>query len=126
MHWLRIALFALLALGSAAQQKPQEPVEPPEEDESSKPKEYVFNPVQAAKELKVGGFYFKKGSFRAAARRFEEATRWDPTSPEAFLRLGETLEKMNDKGGARQAFAKYIELAPEAKNAAAIRKKYKL
>ncbi|MCS7024782.1 MAG: tetratricopeptide repeat protein [Bryobacteraceae bacterium] len=109
----------------ATQQAPAQPelVEPPEEDESHKAKEYEFNPLQAAQELKVGQFYFKKGSFKAAARRFEEATRWDPTSAEAFLRLGEALEKLKEEAAARKAYAKYLELAPQAKNAAAIRKR---
>lgn len=104
--------------------KPQvDPLEPPEEDESHKAKEYDFNPLQASKELKVGQFYFKKGSFKAAAKRFEEATRWDPSSAEAFLRLGETLDKLKDDAAAKLAYSKYLELAPEAKNAAAIKKR---
>ncbi|MBL8229640.1 MAG: tetratricopeptide repeat protein [Bryobacterales bacterium] len=102
---------------------PPDPVEPPEEDESHKTKEYDFNPLQASKEIKVGQFYFKKGSFKAAAKRFEEATRWDPSSAEAFLRLGETLDKLKDDASAKQAYAKYLELAPDAKNAAAIKKR---
>ena len=55
------------------QQEPQQPapVEPPEEDENLKTKEYSFNPLQAQKELNIGNFYFKKGSYKAAAGRFE-------------------------------------------------------
>ena len=32
-------------------------------------------------------------------------------------------EKMKDKAGAKEAYAKYLDLAPDAKNAAAIKKK---
>ncbi len=111
----------MLALALMAQNpKPQEP---PEEDEGSKTKEYGFNPLQASKEVKIGQYYFKKGKHAAAARRFEEATKWDPTSAEAWLLLGETREKLKDAAGAREAYAKYLEAAPDAKNAAAIRKK---
>lgn len=105
------------------QQKPPEQ-EPPEEDEALKPKtEYAFNPLQAENELKVGNFYFKRGSYKAAVKRFEEATRWNPGFADAFLRLGESLEKLNDPKGSRAAYSKYLELAPDAKNASSIRKK---
>ena len=33
-------------------------------------KEYVFNPLQAEKEISAGNFYLKKGNLRAAARRY--------------------------------------------------------
>lgn len=111
----------LLSIALAAQDpKPQEP---PEEDESLKTKEYGFNPLQAAKEVKIGLYYAKKGKNAAAARRFEEALKWDPGSAEAWLALGELREKMKDAAAAKEAYAKYLEVAPDAKNAAAIRKK---
>jgi tetratricopeptide (TPR) repeat protein len=118
-------LFLLSGILAFGQQTapPQKPVEPPEEDESSKPREYGFNPLQAASDVKVGLYYFKKGSFKAAAKRFDEATKWNPSLAEAFLYLGETREKMKDKAGAKEAYAKYLDLAPDAKNAAAIKKK---
>ncbi len=103
-----------------AQQQEQEP---PEEDPGLKEKVYSFNPLQAAKELKAGEFYFKKGNYKAAARRFREATRWDPTSAEAVHRLAQAEEKMKDAKAAREAYAKYLELAPDAKDAESIRKK---
>ncbi|HTM49888.1 MAG TPA: tetratricopeptide repeat protein [Bryobacteraceae bacterium] len=96
---------------------------PPEEDESLVPKEYSFNPLQAAKELKVGNYYFKKGSYRAAAQRYSEATKWDGTLAEAYLRLGEAKEKQHDKKAAAEAYAKYLELAPDAKDAAEVKKR---
>jgi tetratricopeptide (TPR) repeat protein len=115
--------FPLIACSLAAQDPP--PVqEPPEEDVAiAEKQEYTFNPLQAAKELKIGAFYFKKGSFRAAARRFEEATKWDPNSGEAWLRLGETQAKLKDDKAARAAWEKYLEVEPEGKQAAEIRKK---
>lgn len=106
-----------------AKTQPPVPDEPPEEDVSLKAKEYSFNPLQASKEVTVGLFYMKKKKYGAAAKRFEEATKWDPSSADAFLRLGEAREKLKDSGGTRQAYAKYLELAPDARNAAEIRKK---
>jgi tetratricopeptide (TPR) repeat protein len=96
---------------------------PPEEDDSIATHEYGFNPVQAQKEISIGNQYYKKGSYRAAAGRFEEATKWNSGDPEAWLRLGEASEKMKDKKAAHDAYAKYLELAGEAKNVEDIRKK---
>lgn len=101
----------------------QKEQEPPEEDESLKPKEYTLNPLEAERNITTGNFYFKKGKYQAAVRRFDEATKWDPGSAEAFLRLGEADEKMHDRNGAREAYTKYLEISPDAKNAAEIRKK---
>jgi tetratricopeptide (TPR) repeat protein len=98
--------------------------EPPEEDVSlsAGPKEYVLNPLQAEKEMRIGNFYFKKGSMKAAMRRFEEATRWNPGYGEAFLRLGDARMKLGDKTGAREAYAKYLEIEPNGKQAKDIKK----
>jgi tetratricopeptide (TPR) repeat protein len=103
----------------------QEPVtqEPPEEDVSSLPKEYALNPLQAEKEYRVGLYYLKKGTVKAAARRFEEATKWNPGYAEAYARLGDALSRLRDEKAAHEAYKKYLELQPEGKEAAAVRKK---
>ncbi len=121
-RFLRLALPVVLGVAALAAQK-QKPAEPAEEDESLIPKEYSFNPLQAEKELKVGGFYFRKGSYRAAARRFQEASRWNPGYAEAFLRLGEAQEKLKDKKAAREAYAKFLELAPEDKRGGEVKRR---
>jgi Flp pilus assembly protein TadD len=101
----------------------QQEQEPPEEDDSLVPKTYSFNPLEAEKDIKIGTFYFKKGNYKASTNRFREATLWNPTSPEAFLRLGESAEKLKDKKAADQAYAKYLALAPDGKDAEAVKKK---
>jgi tetratricopeptide (TPR) repeat protein len=135
-RWVSALLFSsLLALPALAQDQPKQPPkppaqqpqtveqEPPEEDANLKPKEYAFNPLQANKELQVGIEYFKKHSYKAAAGRFREATNWNPNLAEAWLRLGEAEEKRKNRKDAKDAYAKYLELQPEAKDAAEIRKK---
>jgi tetratricopeptide (TPR) repeat protein len=97
--------------------------EPPEEDESLAPKTYSFNPLEAEKDVKVGLYYFKKGNYKASTSRFREATLWNPTYAEAFLRLGESEEKMKDKKAAADAFQKYLALAPDSKEAPSVKKK---
>ena len=95
---------------SPDQSKPQQQQEqePPEEDESLAPKTYSFNPLEAEKDLKVGLYYFKKGNYKASTSRFREATLWNPTFAEAFLRLGESEEKLKDKKAADEAYTKYL------------------
>ena len=96
---------------------------PPEEDKSIAVPVYGFNPLQAQREIRTGNYYFKKGSYRAAAGRFEEATKWNSGEPEAWLRLGEAKEKLKDHKAARAAYTKYLALAGESKTAGEIRKK---
>jgi tetratricopeptide (TPR) repeat protein len=114
---------------SAPQPKPADPKaqqqeqEPPEEDESLAPKQYSFNPLEAQRDLGIGNYYFKKGNYKAALNRFREATRWNPTYAEAFLRLGDSEEKLKDKPAALEAYAKYLELAPDGKAAEVVKKK---
>ena len=120
----RLGLLALwIALGASAWAQEPPPAEPPEEDQALVPKEYSFNPLQAKAEVKIGDYYFKKGSYRAAAGRFLEATKWNPTFAEAYLRLGDAYEKMKDTKEARKAYQKYLELDPKSKDAPQIRKK---
>jgi outer membrane protein assembly factor BamD (BamD/ComL family) len=112
------------AAGQEKKPAPQQQQQaPPEEDEQEKPKEYSFNPLQAEKEMRVGNFYFHKGDFRAAANRFREATNWNPTAPEPYLRLGESEEKQRSWKAAREAYEKFLELAADDKRAPEVRKK---
>jgi tetratricopeptide (TPR) repeat protein len=108
----------------AEQAKPEvQEQEPPEEDENLAPKEYSFNPLEAEKNLKVGNYYFKKGNYKAAVNRFREATKWNPNLADAYLRLGEGEEKMKDKKAAKEAYAKFLELAPASKEAESVKRK---
>lgn len=128
------ALWILLAAPAAPQQKPTYQ-EPPEEDKSlSKEPDYSFNPLQAAKEFRVGLFYWKKGSYKAAAGRFEEAVKWNPGFAEAYFRLAEAREKLAEAEiresekqslleAAAEAYKKFLELEPDGDKAKMARKK---
>lgn len=118
------SILAISALLAQPRTPPPQPQEPPEEDETLIPKkDYPFNPLQAAKELKTGNFYFTKGNYKGAAGRFREATLWNPGFAEAYFRLGEAEEKLRDKKAAHDAYAKFLDLAPQDKRAAELRKK---
>lgn len=123
--WLSIFVFCGVAL---AQDKPAPPPatqeqEPPEEDPDLKPKEYSFNPLEAERNMIAGNFYYKKGNYRAASRRYSEASKWDPTSGEALLKLAEADEKLHDLRGAREAYTKYLAFDPPPKDADSVRKR---
>src|SRR5215510_8023551 len=129
-RWILPLVFVLAANAQEGAKKKDSPPAstqqeqaPPEEDESLVPKEYSFNPLQAAKELKVGNYYFKKHNYRAASQRFTEATKWDGTLAEAYLRLGEAKEKQHDRKAAAEAYAKYLEITPDAKDAPEVKKR---
>jgi len=96
---------------------------PPEEDTAAIPQQYTFNPLQSKKEVTVGEFYLKKGDARAAANRFREATKWNDGNAEAWLKLAEAEEKNKNVKSAREAYEKYLQVAPDAKNAADVKKK---
>lgn len=99
----------------------------PEEDESQKPRTYAFNPLEAERNIKVGEFYMRQGTnngYRAAAGRFEDATKYNPGSAEAFLKLGEAQAKLKHKDKAKNALEQAIKLAPgDSKTAKDARKK---
>jgi tetratricopeptide (TPR) repeat protein len=120
-RWISALIFAavLHAQGPVLKKRgdaPTQPVTkeglPPEEDTGAATnKEYAFNPIQAKKEIGIGDQYFKKGSYRAAAGRYSEATKWNSGDPEAWLKLGETEEKLKDSKAAKAAYGKYLEVA---------------
>jgi tetratricopeptide (TPR) repeat protein len=85
--------------------------------------EYVFNPIQAAKDLKVGDFYANKGNHRAAAGRYLEATKWNPSFSEAYWKLGRSREKLDQPDQALEAYQKYLELEPNGKQSREARKR---
>lgn len=103
----------------------QTPVqEPPEEDVTLDPKaEYVLNPLQAEKEIRIGNYYLKKGSHKAAAKRYEEAVKWDPNSAEGWYKLGEAQGKLGNAKAQREAWSKYLELEPDGKFVASVKKR---
>lgn len=123
---LAAALAAAGSVAAVASPGPENAPQPPDqfegltdEDEDYAPAErtYAFNPVQARNELKVGIYYAKKGSYKAAAGRFQEAVRWDPNLAEAYWRLGTAREKLSDTAEAMRAYASFLRLEPSSKRA---------
>jgi cytochrome c-type biogenesis protein CcmH/NrfG len=125
-----ILLFTSLLIGAAQSPSPQATTQqtpsasdPPEEDASQAPKTYVLNPLESERNIKVGDFYWKKKDYRGALDRYRDATRYNPSSAEAFLRMGEAEEKLSHADQAKFAFQKVIQLAPDSKFATLAKKK---
>jgi len=107
-------------------QEPPEEMNPPEEDESVAPKVYPLNPLQSDRCIKIGNFYMHQGTmrgYRAALGRYEDATKYNPNSAEAFFKVAEAEEKLKNRDAARLAFQKVIQLAPESKLAQEAKRK---
>jgi tetratricopeptide (TPR) repeat protein len=124
-----LVVFLLLNLGGQAQLKERDekggntaPLVEEDEDIVAPP-EYVFNPIQAEKDLKIGDFYAKKGSHRAAVGRYLEATKWNPGLVEAYWKLARTREKLNQSPEALEAYRKVVDLEPDGKLAREARKR---
>lgn len=96
---------------------------PPEEDKTLASEDFSFNPLESQKWVDRGDFYWKKGKYNAAAGRYDGATRLNEANAEAWLKLAKADEKLKDSAGAKAAYTKYLAVAPEAKDAAEIRKK---
>jgi tetratricopeptide (TPR) repeat protein len=96
---------------------------PAEEDKSFLSEVHSFNPLQSQKSVEVGDHYFRNGKFQGAAYRYQDATLWNDGNAEAWLKLGKVEEKLKEKKAAKDAYSKYLELSPDAKESAAVRKK---
>lgn len=116
-----LVVLLLLSLPGLAQLKERdeksEPVAPliEEDEDIVAPPEYVFNPIQAQKDLKIGDFYAKRGNHRAAVGRYIEATKWNPGFAEAYWKLGRSRDKLKQPADALEAYRKYVELEPDGK-----------
>jgi Flp pilus assembly protein TadD len=96
---------------------------PAEEDKSFLSEAHSFNPLQSQKSVEVGDHYLRNGKLQGAIYRYQDATLWNDGNAEAWLKLGKAQEKMKDTKAAKDAYAKYLELSPDSKEAGAIRKK---
>ncbi len=95
----------------------------PEEDESVAPEKFDFNPLESQRNVRVGDYYWHKSKYRAALRRYEWATRYDPNSAKAFYKVAEAENKLNNKDAERLALKKVIGIAPDSKLAREAKKR---
>ena len=62
--------------------------------------------------LESGNRYFERGKFKEASMMYRNALKKDLRYGDAYYRLGLTLEKLNDVGGAWRSFMRALDLLP--------------
>jgi len=83
----------------------------------------MYNPYLAEKNLEVGEFYLKKKNYDAAIERLLEAIRHKANFAKPHRLLGEAFEKKGELEDAILYYEKYLEILPQAEDAAKIRKR---
>jgi tetratricopeptide (TPR) repeat protein len=71
----------------------------------------------AVKDVEVGDFYLKRGKYRAALSRYQEAVASNAYYAPAYLGLGKVYDHLRDKPKALDNYRKYLDLLPSAKDA---------
>jgi len=71
----------------------------------------------AVKCVEIGKFYLRRGNYRGALSRFEEARDTDPHYAPAYLGLGKVYQKLGLKQKALDAYRKYLDELPSDKDA---------
>ena len=105
---------------------PTVPPPPPSEDSATEapaePSGPVFDPLHADRSLNIGKFYLNKGAYDAAIDRFVEASNYQPTLAAPWKFLGDTYEKKHEYAKAIESYNKYLQILPNAPEAAKIKK----
>jgi tetratricopeptide (TPR) repeat protein len=113
-HLPVILLFAILGLSQILPAlPPQDKKLPPPPPEESEP----YKPPSAWKSVEIGNFYLRKRNYPGALSRFQEAVKTDPYYPGGYLGLGKVYEKLGFKEKALNAYRRYLDLLPSAKDA---------
>jgi tetratricopeptide (TPR) repeat protein len=83
---------------------------------------HPWDPHQAAKDVEVGDFYFRRKNYRAAESRYREALLYKNNDAIATYRLAVSLEKLDRPDEAREEYESYLKILPEGHDAEHARK----
>jgi len=72
-----------------------------------------YDPHQAEKDLEVGDFYYKRGNYKAATSRYQEALQLRPGSPLATFKLADAYEKHKELEQAAVYYSEYVRQYPD-------------
>jgi tetratricopeptide (TPR) repeat protein len=78
---------------------------------------HSWDPHKAAKDVEVGDFYFKRGSYRAAEARYRDALLYKDNDAIATIRLAICLEKLGILDDARAEYESYLKILPHGPQA---------
>jgi tetratricopeptide (TPR) repeat protein len=105
-----ILVFPTGGLIICAQQQPAQPAA------KGDPIRRYVSP-SASKCVEIGDFYLRRKKFSAALSRFQEALKTDPDYAPAYRELGKVYEKMGFWQKSLDAYRKYLDELPSAKDA---------
>jgi tetratricopeptide (TPR) repeat protein len=77
----------------------------------------AFASPPAVKSVEIGDFYLRRKKYNAALSRFQEALKTDPHYAPAYRELGKVYEKMGLWQKSLDAYRKYLDELPSAKDA---------
>jgi tetratricopeptide (TPR) repeat protein len=83
---------------------------------------HEWNPLRAMKDVEVGDFYYKNGSYKAALSRYREALEFKPHDAIATFKLAQTLERTKELEEARLRYQEYLTILKDGPNAGEARK----
>ncbi len=83
---------------------------------------HPWNPYRAVKDDEVGDFYFKRGGYKAAIARYEDALQYKENDAVANFRLGQCYEKVDQPDQAIAHYKEYLRILPEGPEAKHARK----
>ena len=110
--WLMIGLGLLWAAPALRAQVPEKPPTPSTDDD------WNYVSPGPAKCVEIGNVYLHKGALAGALSRFQEAVKDNPHYAPAYLGLGKVYERMRQKQKALDAYERYLDELPSAKDAA--------
>ena len=108
---LSIVLFLAGGLIIGAQKEQAQPAA----DKADPLRRYVS--PSAAKSVEIGDFYLRKKKLNAALSRFQEALQTDSHYAPAYRELGKVYEEMGFWQKSLDAYKKYLDELPSAKDA---------
>jgi tetratricopeptide (TPR) repeat protein len=73
---------------------------------------HIWNPHEAAKDIEVGDFYFKRKNYHAAEARYRDALLYKDNDAAATIRLAVCLEKLGILDDARAEYESYLRILP--------------
>ena len=117
MRWMvGIALLPVLVFHTAgpvsyAQKQAVQPA-----GDKGDPVRAIASP-SAVQSVEIGDFYLKRGKYKAALSRFQDALKTDPHYPPAYRELGKVYEKMGFWQKSLDAYRKYLDELPSAQDA---------
>ena len=105
-----LLLSVVLAAPSGRAQVPEKPPKPSDDD-------WNYVSPGPAKCVEAGNVYLHRGALQGALSRFQEALKDNPHYAPAYLGLGKVYERMKQKQKALDAYERYLDELPSAKQA---------